>query len=97
MKTTKNFEIRIYNDQTRNLDNYLFVCKMSTAPHKKLKEFAGSGVYWFKGLTGRSWFRGGYYSLDCGFINPTPNIKNNAQGVVYDNEVYLLKKIVKVD
>ena len=71
-----------------------FICTKSKAAHRKLKEFADGENYWFIGLTGKGWLRGGFYPLHYGFINAHKNLGNNVQGVVYNNEVYLLREVI---
>jgi hypothetical protein len=90
----KPFEMSIFCEKTRKYIDCIFLCKKSEAKHKKLKTFANNEPYWFEGLHGAEWQRGGFYQWNYGFINPHFNLKNNVQGVVYENEVYLLKKII---
>ena len=72
--------------------SYFFIFKKSECKHLKLKKFAGkNSFYWFQGLTGSSWYRGGWFISPL--INPSANILNNIQGFTDGNNVYLLKRI----
>lgn len=87
------FELSVWDAKKRKFKTAYFVCKKSNASHKKLKAFANNSTYWFEGLIGQNWHRGGWYHLDYGFINASLIKENNVQGVVFDNEVYLLENI----
>lgn len=87
------FKIHAFDKKQNKFVECNFICKRSKAKHEKLKSFANGANYWFKDLTGANWHRGGFYDFDFGFINASPNLLDNVQGVVYKNEVYILKKI----
>lgn len=78
----------------RSLDKIYLICKVSKAKHKKLKDFARGRNYWFDGLTGSNWYRGGSYPFDSGFINPSKTKENNVQGAcTKQGDVLLLQKV----
>lgn len=69
-----------------------FIFKKSKAEHKALKEFHNNSkeYYWFKGLTGKGWFMGGFY------ISPIINPHNHFDldyGFTDGKDVYLLNDI----
>jgi hypothetical protein len=75
------------------IDAY-FILRKSKSKHLKLKSCANGKDYWFEGLTGRGWFRGGFYN--GGFINASLDRVDNVQGVVLNNEVYILLDVVTI-
>ena len=82
----------VWNTKTNLFDIYYFVFEQSNAKHVKLKKFANKSLYWFEGLTGSGWHRGGWYSRPI--INPSKNIEYNIQGFCDGNNVYLLREIL---
>lgn len=99
MKIIKKFNVDVYSKKSNDysVTKCLFVCEMSNAKHKKLKEFANGSTYWFSGLSGTNWTDGGHYNYGTlGFINASLYLNENVQGVVYGNEVYLLRSIETV-
>lgn len=89
------FEVSTWDNTKNEAVTKFFICEVSKAKHEKLKAFAGrsKAPYWFEGLTGANWYRGGWYPLANGFINASNKLANNVQGVVIDDDVYLLREI----
>lgn len=87
-------EIWISNSIGFELRHFIF--DLSNAKHKKLKEYgkryANNGYYWFEGLRGNDWFRGGSYIEPL--INTNPRLGNNVQGFTDGRYVYLLKEVL---
>lgn len=83
-----------------------YIFEKSKSAHIKLKRFTinrGTGIhtwnnemspyYWFEGLTGKDWFRGGFYPSPL--MLPYTDVDGCQQGFCDGIDVYLLREIRK--
>ena len=89
--------MKVYIEETfynniNNLKTCYFIFRKSKAEHKALKEYhnKSKNYYWFKGLTGKGWFSGGFFYKPI--INPQSQFGLD-YGFTDGTDIYLLNDI----
>lgn len=83
---------QVWVDNKTGFKERHFIFDISNAEHKKLRSYCSSGYYWFEGLSGNDWYRGGHFINPL--INPKPKVKDNVQGFTDGTKVYLLREVL---